>query len=57
MRQDERDYPPCFICGGPNDLGEVCARCAKEHGQGPLEKSDEESQREELRYEEPRYGR
>lgn len=23
------EYPPCAICGGPNDMGEVCAECAK----------------------------
>lgn len=23
------EYPPCKICNGPNDTGEVCAECAK----------------------------
>jgi hypothetical protein len=23
------EYPPCKICDGPNDMGEVCAECAK----------------------------
>ncbi len=23
------EYPPCAICGGPNDIGEVCAECSK----------------------------
>ena len=22
-------YPPCVICGGPNDQAEVCPKCAK----------------------------
>jgi hypothetical protein len=27
----EHECPPCVICGGPNDIGEVCERCANEH--------------------------
>ena len=24
------EHPPCVICQGPNDLGDMCAECAKE---------------------------
>lgn len=27
--QEGEDYPPCMICGGPNDMGELCPKCAK----------------------------
>ncbi|WP_415912217.1 hypothetical protein [Neptuniibacter sp. QD37_11] len=27
--QSDSRFPPCAICGGPNDMGEVCASCAK----------------------------
>lgn len=26
---DRAEYPPCAVCDGPNDTGEVCAKCAK----------------------------
>lgn len=26
-------YPPCGICGGKNDIGEICAECAKKYPQ------------------------
>ena len=26
-------YPPCEICGGENDIGEICAKCAKKYPQ------------------------
>ena len=28
---EEEEYPPCMICEGPNDMGEICKECAKEN--------------------------
>jgi hypothetical protein len=30
----EPEYPPCAVCGKPNDIGELCAECAQ--GNDPL---------------------
>ncbi len=29
----EEQYPPCAICGGPNDVGEICGYCAQVAGE------------------------
>lgn len=29
------EYPPCAICGGKNDAGEVCKECAKTNNPFP----------------------
>jgi hypothetical protein len=31
----EEPHPPCAICGGENDQGEVCAECAKTYDPYP----------------------
>jgi len=32
-------YPPCLMCGGPNDMGEVCSDCAPDNDPLPEETS------------------
>lgn len=29
-------YPPCAMCGGPNDQGEVCEKCAETNDPFPV---------------------
>lgn len=27
----ESEYPPCKLCGGPNDMAELCASCGEDN--------------------------
>lgn len=45
------DYPPCAICGGPNDIGEVCAKCAKTNDPFSEAVSESYSARADLQWE------
>jgi hypothetical protein len=35
LKVETEEYPPCMICGGPNDMAELCAECGKQNDPFP----------------------